>query len=57
MMYFTEHDLEIQTFERGNSKYALFESQREPQSQGQQLLEAKQSKLSVREFTCVVNWR
>ena len=38
----TEYDLEIQNSERRNSEYALFESQREIESQRRQLLEANQ---------------
>ena len=49
--------MEIQNLERRTSEYALFESQRELESQRRQMLEANQSKLSVREYTCVADWR
>ena len=50
--------LEIPNLERRNSEYALIESRRELGSQRRQLLEANgQIKLSVREYTCAVNWR
>ena len=52
-----EYNMEIQNSERRNSEYALFESQRELESQRQQLLKANQSKLDVREYTCVANCR
>ena len=42
--------MEIQNLNRRNSEYALTESQRELESQRQQLLEANQSKLDVREY-------
>ena len=38
----TEYNMEIQNLERRNSEYALFESQREHESQRRQLLEANQ---------------
>ena len=34
----------------------MIESQREVGSQGQQLLEANQSKFNVREYICVADW-
>ena len=43
-LYSTEYNMEIQNLERRNSEYALFESQRELESQRRQLLEANQSK-------------
>ena len=51
--------MEIQNIERRNSEYALFESQREPDSQRHKLLDANQSMLNVREYIWVVNgwWR
>ena len=48
--------MEIQSLKRRNSGYALIESQREFESQRQQLLEANQSKLNVREYICVADW-
>ena len=53
--YSTEYNMEIQNLEPRNSEYALFESQRELESQRRQLLDANQR--GVREYTCVVNWR
>ena len=47
--------MEIQNSDRRNSEYALIESQRELEPQGQQLLEADQSKLNVREYICVAS--
>ena len=41
-LYSTEYDMEIQNLERRNSEYALFESQRELESQRLQLLEDNQ---------------
>ena len=55
--FLTEYDLEIQNLERRNSEYALIESQRELEPQRLQFLEAIQSKLNVREYICVGNWR
>ena len=55
-LYSTEYNMEIQNSERRNSEYALFESQRELESQRQQLLEANQIKLNVREYICVADW-
>ena len=52
-MYLNEYNMEIQNLKRRNSEYALFESQREPESQRQQQLEANQSKLNVREYILV----
>ena len=50
--------MEIQNLERRNSEYALFESQRELELQDDSYLrKANQSKLNVREFICVANWR
>ena len=49
--------MDIQKSERRNSEYALTESQREVESQRQQPLEANQSKLNVREYICVADWR
>ena len=44
--------MEIQNSERRNSEYAFFESQREHETQRQQLLEANQSKLNERIHLC-----
>ena len=41
-LYSTEYNMKIQNLERRNSEYALVESQRELESQRQQLLEANQ---------------
>ena len=41
-LHLTQYDMEIQILERRNSEYALFESQRELESQRQQLLEASE---------------
>ena len=48
--------MKIQNLERRNLEYALIESQRELESERQQLLEANQSKLNVREYICVADW-
>ena len=49
--------MEIQNVKRRNSEYALTESQRELESQRQQLLEINgQIKLNVREYICVADW-
>ena len=56
-LYLNEYKMEIQNLKRSKSEYALIESQRELQSQRQQLLEADQSKLNVRAFIRVANWR
>ena len=48
--------MEIQNLKRSNSEYALIESKRELESQRQQLLEANQSKLNVRDYICVADW-
>ena len=48
--------MEIQNLMRRNSEYAVTESQRELESQRQQLLEANQSMLDVREYICVADW-
>ena len=54
--YLTEHDTENIWSEEVRN--CAIESQRELASQGRQLLEANgQIKLSVREYTCAVNWR
>ena len=57
--FFTEYDLEIQNFERRNSECALIESRREFESQVYNYWKPinGQIKLSVTEYTCVVNWR
>ena len=52
-----EYKMEIQNLKRRDSEYALFESQRELESQRQQPWEANQSKLNVRKYICVANWR
>ena len=49
--------MEIQNLDRGNSEYEMIESRRELESQGQQLLEANQSKLNVGEYISVSIWR
>ena len=56
-LYLTEYDMEIQNLKRRKSEYALFESQRELTSQRQQLLEANQSKLNLRDYIREANWR
>ena len=56
-LYLNESNMEIQKSERRNSEYALLESQRELESQGQHSLEANQSKLNEREYICGANWR
>ena len=56
-LYLNEYKMEHQNLRRRNSEYALTESQRELESQRQQLLKANQSKLNVREYICVANWR
>ena len=43
--------------ERRNSDFALTESQRELESQRQQSLKPNHTKLDVREYICVANWR
>ena len=48
--------MEIQNSKRRNSEYALIESQRELESQRQQLLEANQNNLDEREYICLADW-
>ena len=55
-LYLNEYNMEVQNLKRRNSEYALFESQRELESQRQQQLEANQSKLNVKEYICVADW-
>ena len=52
----TEFHMDIQNLKRRTSEYALTESQRELESQRQQLLEANQCKLNVGEYIRVANW-
>ena len=54
--YLTEYNMAIQNLKRRISQHALFESQRELESQRQQLLEANQSELNEREYICVADW-
>ena len=53
-LYSTECNMEIQNIERRNSEYALFESQRELDSQRHKLLDANQSMLNVRDSEWVM---
>ena len=55
----TEYDEEIQNLERRNSEHALFESQRELESQRQRLLEDTQwtDQVQRERKICVSNWR
>ena len=58
-LYSTDCNTEIQSSGRRNSEYALHESQRELESQRQQLLMANHwaNKLNVKEYICAANWR
>ena len=59
IFFSTEWNMEIQNLERRNSGYALFESQRELESQRRQMLEANQwaDQAQRQRIQCVVNWR
>ena len=57
-LYLPEYNTDIQDLERRNSEYALTDLHRERLNfKRQQLLEANQSKLDVREYSCVATWR
>ena len=58
-LYSTDCNTEIQSSGRRNSEDALHESQRELESQRQQLLMANHwaNKLNVKEYICAANWR
>ena len=57
-LYSTEYNMEIQNSWRRNSEYALFESQRELESQRRQLLKANQwtDQAERGEYICVADW-